>query len=215
MSDEIGSSNVSWIEDSSWPEVEQAIEHGAIAILPIGAAAKEHGRHLPLNTDYLQARYLADTVAKSVSALIWPVVSYGYYPVFIDYPGSVSIKAATFASIVQDILACIAYSGVKSTYILNTGISTIKPLERLLVDDSAEHTVRLLNVYSGPRFTSASAALVEQEHGGHADEIETSLMMAINKQSVMMDRAKAQITPIHRGVFNRTDSEQALSLIHI
>jgi creatinine amidohydrolase len=48
----------SFVEQLSWDAVAQRIERGAAAILPIGAAAKEHGFHLPLNTDRIQARSL-------------------------------------------------------------------------------------------------------------------------------------------------------------
>ena len=41
------------------------LRDGAAAILPIGAAAKQHGFHLPLNTDRIQAEWLA---ARSPSA---------------------------------------------------------------------------------------------------------------------------------------------------
>ena len=40
-----------FVEHMSWREVERRIEAGAAAILPVGAAAKQHGLHLPLDTD--------------------------------------------------------------------------------------------------------------------------------------------------------------------
>ena len=43
----------------TWDEVARRIDDGAAAILPIGAAAKQHGFHLPLNTDRIQAEWLA------------------------------------------------------------------------------------------------------------------------------------------------------------
>ena len=48
-----------FIEHMRWDEVAQRIRDGAVAILPIGAAAKQHGFHLPLNTDRIQAEWLA------------------------------------------------------------------------------------------------------------------------------------------------------------
>ena len=43
----------------SWPEVERRIKAGAVTVLPVGAACKAHGPHLPMNTDLLQADWLA------------------------------------------------------------------------------------------------------------------------------------------------------------
>ena len=43
-----------FIERMHWDEVARRIGDGAVAILPIGSAAKQHGFHLPLNTDRIQ-----------------------------------------------------------------------------------------------------------------------------------------------------------------
>ena len=61
-----------FIEHMLWDEVARRIHDGAVAILPIGAAAKQHGFHLPLNTDRIQAEWLAARLAGRIDALIWP-----------------------------------------------------------------------------------------------------------------------------------------------
>ena len=48
-----------WLEDLTWPEAKARFETGAIVVIPVGAAAKAHGPHLPLKTDALTARALA------------------------------------------------------------------------------------------------------------------------------------------------------------
>src|SRR5476649_540253 len=48
------------IENMTWPEVEAAFKSAPVVIVPIGAAAKEHGLHLPMNTDLVQANYFRD-----------------------------------------------------------------------------------------------------------------------------------------------------------
>ena len=76
-----------FIERMRWDEVARRIDDGAAAILPIGAAAKQHGFHLPLNTDRIQAEWLAGRLAAEFDALIWPTLSYGHYPAFVEYAG--------------------------------------------------------------------------------------------------------------------------------
>ena len=56
-----------FIERMRWDEVARRIQDGAAAILPIGAAAKQHGFHLPLNTDRIQAEWLAGQTGGSSS----------------------------------------------------------------------------------------------------------------------------------------------------
>ena len=91
------------IERMTWDEVARHIGNGAAAILPVGAAAKEHGFHLPLNTDRIQAEWLASQLAERFDALIWPTLSYGYYPAFVAYAGSSSLSSATFEAVVHEI----------------------------------------------------------------------------------------------------------------
>jgi creatinine amidohydrolase len=42
----------------SWRDLERRVQAGAVAVLPVGAACKQHGRHLPMNADFLQAEWL-------------------------------------------------------------------------------------------------------------------------------------------------------------
>ena len=194
-----------WVQDLSWPAVEQRLANGAGALLPIGAASKEHGPHLPHGTDYLQVLFYADRIAETVDMLIWPVANYGYYPVFTDYPGSVSLACETFQTIIAEILDGIVQAGAARIVLLNTGISTIEPLARLLEERTSEPKIKLVNCYAGPRFMCVSRDIEEQAFGGHADEIETALMLAIDPARVAIDRARASEVHIKRGMFNRTN----------
>src|SRR5882724_4223494 len=157
-----------FIERMTWDEVARHIGNGASAILPVGAAAKEHGFHLPLNTDRIQAEWLASQLAERFDALIWPTLAYGYYPAFVAYAGSNSLSAATFEAVVHEIAEGILGSGCRKLFVLNTGISTLAPIERALArldTDSVMH----LRIYEGSRYRHAAEALAQQSHGSHAD----------------------------------------------
>src|SRR5882724_8604181 len=121
-----------FVERMTWDDVARRIGHGASAILPIGAAAKQHGFHMPLNTDRIQAEWLSARLAERFDALIWPTVSYGYYPAFTEYAGSSSLSASTFEAMVHEIAAGVLDSGCKTLFVLNTGISTLAPVERAM-----------------------------------------------------------------------------------
>ena len=36
-----------WLEDLTWPEAKSRYEAGALVVIPVGAASKAHGPHLP------------------------------------------------------------------------------------------------------------------------------------------------------------------------
>jgi creatinine amidohydrolase len=185
-----------WVEELAWPQVQTRLESGAIAVLPVGASAKEHGLHLPMNTDAVQAKWLAQHLSERANILVWPLVGYGYYPAFLDFPGSCSIARGCFEHLVADILGGIFASGAESALILNTGISTIAPLENVI--KSTHKPIKLANVYCGPRYLEAERRLREQPRGGHADELETSIMLAIAPDTVAMTSAK-RWTPASMG----------------
>jgi creatinine amidohydrolase/Fe(II)-dependent formamide hydrolase-like protein len=193
----------------SWPEVERRVKAGAVAVLPVGAACKEHGPHLPMNTDFLQAEWLAGALVQRAEVLVWPTVTYGYYPAFTDYPGSVSLTRETFQHMVQEILSEIRRAGVRAVLILNTGISTIEPVKAAVGDMPEAMRIELANVYSGPRCCSVTEALEEQTRGGHADELETSILLAIGREHVALGKAQTWIPPAVAvsGPFSRSDPD--------
>ena len=179
-----------FIERLTWDKVNRRIHDGAPAILPIGAAAKQHGFHLPLNTDRLQAELLAARIAGPVDALIWPTLTYGHYPAFVDYAGSASLSAATFEKLVHEVAVAILGNGCRKLLVLNTGISTLAPVDRALARLDAAR-VKHVWTHGGPRYPRVAKELAQQRHGSHADELETSLMLALAPHLVDMARAEA------------------------
>ena len=200
-------SSGAFVAQLSWPEVAQRIEAGAVAVLPVGAACKEHGPHLPMNTDYLQAEWLAAALVQRADVLVWPTVAYGHYPAFTDYPGSISLARETFECLVREILADIHRAGARTLLVLNTGISTIKPLQVAGAAMAASMRVELANVYAGAHCRRVTEAIEEQACGGHADELETSILLAIGAEHVDREKAVAWTppAPVASGPFSRSD----------
>jgi creatinine amidohydrolase len=177
-----------WIEDLTWPEVAKRIENGDMVIVPIGARAKEHGHHLPMKTDYLLARAFCDGIAARLPVLIAPVIDFGYYPAFANYAGSQHLKAETFIAVVEDVLEGLIRQGVREIAIINTGVSTEGPVQIAARAILARHGIRVA-VANIRALGKARRGLMQQKLGGHGDEHETSLILAIEPQSV--DLAKA------------------------
>src|SRR6185503_19964741 len=98
------SDTATWLEDLTWPEAKARFEAGALIVIPVGAAAKAHGPHLPLKTDALTARALAQRLLERLPVVAAPVVGFGYYPAFTSFPGSHHLSAATFKALVGELL---------------------------------------------------------------------------------------------------------------
>lgn len=176
----------------SWDKVAARIENGAAAVLPIGAGAKEHGFHLPMNTDELQAEWLAACIAGEIDALVWPTLTYGYYPAFVNYAGSLTLSANTFIAVLSELIDGLASMGAGDILVVDTGISTLAPVAKAIAGSGHNATkAHHLKVHDGPRYGAAIAELCEQKSGSHADEMETSRMLALAPAHVDMSRATA------------------------
>lgn len=177
-----------WLETLSWPEAKEKIDAGWPVIVPIGAISKEHGGHLPLNTDYLVARDLANRIAAELPVIVAPVLTMGYYPAFVRYPGSQHLRPETFQAVLNDVFDKLLRDGVKQIAVVNTGVSTEAPL-RIVVREFYERTgVRILTADIAS-LGRKSKSLMAQRLGGHGDEAETSMILAIDANAVRMHKA--------------------------
>ena len=182
------------LEDLSWKKAEEVLKTYEVVLIALGARTKEHGPHLPLKNDYVMAEYLKNRVMKKVGVVVLPTLQYGYYPAFLEYPGSVSIGAETFKNVIVDICQSMHGYGMKKFYILNTGISTLRPLKKAREELSARgiilHYLNLLEVDE-----KLPSGMLEQEGGTHADEGETSMMLYLAPETVDMSKAAKDYDP--------------------
>lgn len=175
----------------------------AVVVVPIGAAAKEHGPHLKLKNDLLLAEYFRDRVLAAADVVMAPVVAYHHYPAFVEYPGSTSLRLETARDLMVDICRSLARFGPRRFYALNTGVSTVRALapakEQLAAEGILlEYTV--LKDALGP----VERELSQQEGGSHADEIETSMMLVIAPDTVDLRKAVKDYDATGKGRLSRT-----------
>jgi len=182
------------LEDLTWVEAEKILTKETIVVIPLGAAAKEHGPHLKLKNDWLIAEYLKKQILEGTDVVIAPTVSYHFYPAFVEYPGSTTLRLETARDLIVDICRSLARYGPRRFYVLNTGVSTLRALkpaaELLVVEGLVLHYTDILKV-TGP----VEKAIGEQEGGTHADEIETSMMLYMAPTTVDMKKAAKDYHP--------------------
>jgi creatinine amidohydrolase/Fe(II)-dependent formamide hydrolase-like protein len=171
-----------WLEDLTWQEAKARFDGGAVVVVPVGAASKAHGPHLPLKTDALTARALAERLIERLPVVAAPVVGFGFYPAFTSFAGSQHLGADTFKALMRELLGNLRSHGVRRIAILNTGVSTEAALDQVAgeLGEVAVLHMRLLGSKAEPLF--------DNPDGGHADERETSVMLALDPRSVRMDR---------------------------
>ncbi len=201
------------LEDLTWMEAEKALTPETVVVIPLGAAAKEHGPHLKLKNDWIIAEYLKRRILERNRVVVAPTVNYGFYPAFAEYPGSTSLRLETSRDMLVDICRSLAHFGPKRFYVLNTGISTLRalaPAAQMLREDG------ILLRYTDLGVTEPVEKAIRNEPGGtHADEIETSMLLYIAPETVDMAKAVRDYhhesgpggltrTPGGRGVYSPT-----------
>jgi creatinine amidohydrolase len=196
------------LSEVPWTEAERFLTPERVVVLPLGAGAKEHGPHLRLGNDAILADYFAGRVLAARPVALLPTLTYGFYPAFLEYPGSVSLSAATQRDVVVEIVRSIARHGPRRFYVLNTGISTLRPLRESAARLEREG-VRLAFTDLELAGRAARDAVRRQSAGTHADEIETSMLLYIAPETVDMARATADGLDARPGPLTRDSANKA------
>ena len=142
----------------------------------------------------LSAEYLASRVAERENVVVAPTLNYHFYPAFVAYAGSTSLRLETARDMVIDVIASLAAFGPRRFYVLNTGVSTVRALEPAAAA-LAERGVVMHFTRIDRAGNEAVRSVQEQEGGSHADEIETSMMLYIDPQCVDMSKAADDYHP--------------------
>jgi creatinine amidohydrolase len=190
------------LETLSWDEAEHILTPDAVVVIALGAESKEHGRHLQLNNDFLMAEYLKKRVLASApqNVVVAPTINYSFYPAFLEYPGSTSLSMDTARAMITDIIRSVAHYSPRRFYILNTGISTLRPLAQAAAE---LRTDGIVLHYTDLTKDDPVERRLRQSGGTHADEIETSMMLYIAPDTVRMKKAVRDLNPNQPGGLTR------------
>jgi len=109
--------------DLTWPEIEKAVEQGAIILLPTGVI-EEHGPHMGLGVDtycsYLRCKMVRRNLEKkNIKTLIAPPFYWGINNVTGSFPGSFTVRKETMKNGLYDILASLKRWGITTVFNIN------------------------------------------------------------------------------------------------
>ena len=180
-----------YLAELAWPEAERRLHEAPLVILPFGAGAKEHGPHLPLGTDQIVLEHLLALAVDSTPALVAPPILHGWFPAFRDFPGTGVDDPEVFWRYALEVGRSLVRHGARRVLFLNTGITRSTGLPLGIAARELHTTTRVptLLVSWDDLETAETAKLAEQRAGSHADELETSIMLALRPDLVHMDRA--------------------------
>jgi creatinine amidohydrolase len=178
-----------WFDELSMREAEKAAEEGKVVMIPCGSV-EEHGSHLPLCTDSLQAEHVALEVARKTGDLVAPPLRYGLCNSTRNFPGTITITFDTLRAIMTDILEDFIRNGFRRLLVItgHAGGSHMTALKlaakTVVVKHMNEENKPRIIVCSDYDFAFNLRGKDFDDRDSHAGTIETSRVMSIRSDLI-------------------------------
>lgn len=139
------------ISESTWYQVEEKLKTENRVVVPLGST--EQHAQLSLSTDTLLAERIAVDAAGPLGIPVFPAIPYGITPIFLGYPGTISIRVATYVALLRDILDSLYSQGFRRIAFVNAHGGNL-PAASLAVECMAENSdasVKMHNWWIAPK----------------------------------------------------------------
>jgi len=186
------------LDEMTWPEVEEALKKPNVVILPVGST-EQHGTHLPLNVDAVEATYLSEAVAKKtteehqdITVLVAPTMPYGDVSVHKMFPGTIGVKIDTLIKMIEDITKSFLEQGFNNIVVFVSHVENECPVEaalRKVADEYPKARLFALSILGLGREKRAGLYKAGPAGIGHALEGETAMSLVMQPQNVKLDKA--------------------------
>ncbi len=178
------------LADLKWKDVQALVREDPVAVVPIGAF-EQHGHHLPLRVDAflcgeVARRSVEDAASRGAKAVVTPTVWTGYSPHHMDFPGTVTLDAETFMSLVMHVARSLHAHGFRKILLLNGHGGNMNLLKTVVQRLRFEHDVDVAAASYWDFALDTIASWRQSDVGGinHAGEMETALMLALDPDAV-------------------------------
>jgi creatinine amidohydrolase len=167
------------LEEMTMGEFEAGLRVTRTILIPFGST-EEHGYHLPLSTDTIQAYEVGKKASAIVPLFVAPPVHYGCCRSTSCHPGTISITTHTLKLLLKDIVRSCRSQGLKN-FIVLTGHAGGS--HRMALLDAGEELIsefmdiKMAVVTEFDLASKAARSIVETDGDCHAGEIETSRIM--------------------------------------
>jgi creatinine amidohydrolase len=168
-----------------------------VAVLPFGAT-EPHNLHLPYGTDNIEVTEVCDRACahawkKGAKVALLPTVPFGCDQNMMTFPMTISVDQSQLDGIVESVAKSLEKHGVSKLVVVNGhGGNQFSPGIRTLYGRSSVF-VCLISWYQAAA-ADGGRAIFENNDGDHADEMETSMMLALTPELVNMQDADAGAT---------------------
>lgn len=167
------------IEEITMPEFVAGLKSTVTVLIPFGSV-EEHGTHLPLSTDTIEAYEVAKKAAQLIPLFVAPPVHYGNCRSTACHPGTISISTATLKLLFKDIVRSLRDHGMKNFIALSGHAGgahrmALQEAGEELIVEFADIEVAVVTEFDLAK--EEGRGLIETPGDSHAGEIETSRIM--------------------------------------
>ncbi len=192
------------IEHLTMEEFAAGLEQTRTVLVPFGSV-EEHGSHLPLDTDTMQAMDVARALARQRPIFIAPPVHYGVCRSTFDHPGTLSISTETLKALAIDIVAALYRQGLRYFILLSghaggTHMATLTDAGEVLLQRYPDLQIAVVSEYQ--LAAESGRELIETPGDSHAGEIETSRIMH-SRPELVKGTAPAEYPAFPKGLLVR------------
>lgn len=175
------------IEEMSPQEITDALKETDTVIVPLGTV-EQHAAHLPVGTDVIIPVTVAKRVAEKAKVLVAPPIYYGNSLSMADMKGVFTITPDTLASLLLDLCKSFAKQGFKKIVFLN-GHSGNKQVLSFIGQRARKETGALIARVDWWDIAAEDIPKICESTVQHADEGETSMMLACRPDLVNLKKA--------------------------
>lgn len=170
----------------AWPQMHNLLQQQPAAILPIGAT-EQHGPQLGCGMDYVLADRLCLAVAEQVQVAVLPTMPFGCSVGHSRrWPGTIALSPKTLIDVIFDMGRWAYYSGVRRLFIVNTHVTNAAPLRCALEMLRSEFDDLMVAIFNSATISErVREAHFSDGDDWHANDAETSLMMAVAQDMVV------------------------------
>lgn len=167
------------IEEMTMNEFADGLARSRTVLIPFGSV-EEHGSHLPLSTDTLEAYEVCKKAALQKPLFVAPPVHYGNCRSTACHPGTISISTTTLKSIFTDIVTSLRSHGLRNFVALSghaggAHCMALQDAGEQLISCFDDISVAVVSEYDLAK--EQGRGLIETVGDAHAGEIETSRIL--------------------------------------
>jgi len=192
--------------DMTWPEAAEAARRSKTVLIPVGSF-EQHGTHLPMCSDTVQAEEMALDAAellerRGIGAVVGPAVPFGVNPGAMPFAGSVTLKPDTLKQLLIEVCLSMKAHGFQQAVLImghDENLPAMFMASQELLHDHGMPVIALnwlpyLKLFERDKLAAAGAETAD----GHGGAGETSRMLARFPELVRLDIAQPYLVPLSK-----------------